>query len=300
MGDTLVSVLMITFNHEKYIAQAIDSVLMQKTNFGYEIVIGEDCSTDRTREIVLSYKWKYPDKIKLILQKENVGMNQNFIDTLKACTGKYIALLEGDDYWTDPYKLQRQVDFLEANPEYVLTFHKISILYPDGKLVESHCYEKNTFTIDDLIKANFVPTCSVVFRNVDLEIPEFYRNFKIGDYPLYFQLIKHGKFYYLDFNMSTYRVHDGGVFSLKDDLHKYNSVLEVYGFYREHMPDYKRKFDKSIIKMHYAMALNLKKNGKNKDAYAAIKKMYSFFPGIIYSEYYLKAFIKIILGLKIK
>lgn len=111
----LVSVWMITYNHEKFIAQAIDSVIMQKTNFDYEIVIGEDCSTDRTREIVLEYKAKHPDKFKLLLQEKNVGMMQNFIVTLKTCNGKYIALLEGDDYWTDPLKLQKQVDFLQAN-----------------------------------------------------------------------------------------------------------------------------------------------------------------------------------------
>jgi len=129
MNDPLVSVWMITYNHEKYIAQAIDSILTQKTNIDYEIVIGDDYSTDRTREIVLEYKSKHPEKIKLLLQKKNVGLMQNFIDTLKACTSKYIALLEGDDYWTDPKKLQKQIDYMSANPQCVMVHTDYDLFY---------------------------------------------------------------------------------------------------------------------------------------------------------------------------
>ena len=96
--NPLLSVLIITYNHEKFIGKALDSALGQKTNFDYEIVIGEDCSTDKTRQILLEYKKKYPRKVKLVLQEKNVGPNENFIDTYMACTGKYIAMLEGDDY----------------------------------------------------------------------------------------------------------------------------------------------------------------------------------------------------------
>ena len=117
MADTSkkVSVFMITYNHEKYIAEALDSILMQKTDFDFDIVIGEDCSTDATRRIVLEYSRKYPDKIKLLLHNVNVGFISNMMYVLEACTGKYVAMCEGDDYWTDPFKLQKQVDFLEAS-----------------------------------------------------------------------------------------------------------------------------------------------------------------------------------------
>src|SRR5688500_13476797 len=111
-----VSVWITTYNHEKFIAEAIESVLRQQPSLSYEIVIGEDCSTDRTREIVLSYKEKYPDKIILYLPKQNTGMVQMTKKSYSFCTGRYVAWLDGDDYWVDPFKLQKQVDFLEANP----------------------------------------------------------------------------------------------------------------------------------------------------------------------------------------
>ena len=118
----LVSVFMMAYNHEKYISEAIEGVLMQNTNFDFDIVIGEDCSTDNTRQIILDYQRKYPGKFKLLLHKENIGAMANQQAVFSACTGKYIAICEGDDYWTDPYKLQKQVDFLEDNNGFVICF----------------------------------------------------------------------------------------------------------------------------------------------------------------------------------
>ena len=113
-ADVKVSVAMITYNHERFIAQAIESVLMQQTDFAVELVIGEDCSTDGTRAIVRDYGERYPERIRLLLPEHNLGMMPNFVATLKACRGQYVASVEGDDYWTDPHKLQKQVDFLES------------------------------------------------------------------------------------------------------------------------------------------------------------------------------------------
>ena len=121
----LLSVYIITYNHERYIAQAIDSVLMQKTNFEFEIVIGEDSSTDNTRDIIQSYISRYPDKIRLITSNKNVGAGRNAVRTLKACKGKYIASLEGDDYWITKDKLQKQVDILEQHSNYSMCFSNI-------------------------------------------------------------------------------------------------------------------------------------------------------------------------------
>ena len=119
-----VSIAMLAYNHEKYIVDAIESVLMQRTSYTYKIIIAEDFSTDNTRKIVLDYQKKYPKKIKLILQDKNVGANQNNVDLLTNLEGIYIAALEGDDYWTDPLKLQKQIDFLENNPEYKNTLRR--------------------------------------------------------------------------------------------------------------------------------------------------------------------------------
>src|ERR1700676_449892 len=114
------SVMMITYNHERYIAQAIESILAQKVNFDYELVIGEDCSTDGTRAVILDFHRRYPSRIVPLLRERNLGGPRNFLGTLAACRGKYLALLEGDDYWICTDKLQRQVDFLEANPAWAI------------------------------------------------------------------------------------------------------------------------------------------------------------------------------------
>ena len=127
--NPLVSVKMITYNHEPYIAQAIDGVLMQETDFPIELIIGEDCSTDRTREIVLEYQKKHPDIIRVITSDKNVGMHKNAHRTEKACRGKYIAFCEGDDYWIDPLKLQHHVEFLKKNQDYGMVHTDASVLF---------------------------------------------------------------------------------------------------------------------------------------------------------------------------
>jgi len=123
----LVSVCMITYNHENFIKDAIEGILMQKTSFPIELIIGEDCSTDNTRKIVKDYEEKYPEIIFAQYSEKNLGMINNFLNVLQAARGKYIALCEGDDYWTDPLKLQKQVDFLEANPEYVICANRTKV-----------------------------------------------------------------------------------------------------------------------------------------------------------------------------
>ena len=134
----LVSAEMITYNHELYIAQAIEGVLMQKTDFPIELIIGEDCSTDRTHEIVLEYQKKHPDIIRVVTSEHNVGMIKNSLRTNKACRGKYIAFCESDDYWIDPYKLQKQVDFLEANADYGMVHTDCDELYQSsGKMIKN-------------------------------------------------------------------------------------------------------------------------------------------------------------------
>ena len=127
MTEPLVSVKMLAYNHAPYIAQAIEGILQQKTNFPFELVIGEDCSTDGTREIVFEYQKKYPDIIRVITSDQNVGTKKNGYRTLKACRGKYVALCEGDDYWHNPLKLQKQVDYLESHLECGLVYSSFDV-----------------------------------------------------------------------------------------------------------------------------------------------------------------------------
>ena len=146
----MVSVAMLTFNHASYIAKAIESALMQKTTFPIKLVIAEDCSTDNTREIVMAYQKKNPEKIKVILQNYNVGFQKNNKDLFSNLEGKYVAALEGDDYWIDPYKMQKQVDFLEAHPEYGMVHSDYHICYVPENVIEKNIHtHRKTNLIDD-------------------------------------------------------------------------------------------------------------------------------------------------------
>lgn len=133
--DIRVSIVMVAYNHGEFIRDALDSILMQKVNFNYEIIIGEDCSLDNTRNIIFEYQQKYPNIIKPIIRDKNVGCTKNFHETLLKCHGEYMASLEGDDFWTDPYKLQKQIDFLTNNTEYIAVAHRNVIVNKEGKII---------------------------------------------------------------------------------------------------------------------------------------------------------------------
>lgn len=212
--DILVSINCTTYNQESYIEQAIESFLMQKTNFKYEILINDDASTDGTTDIIKKYEKKYPDIIKPIYQQENqyskgikVGYEYNF----KRAKGKYIALCEGDDYWTDPYKLQKQVDYMESNPSCTLCMHAVEKI--DAKTRESkgfirpHNLNKKCTTEEVILGGGgFVGTNSLLFpRKLFKNPPMWYFDSPVGDYPMQIFLTHKGYSYYIDENMSVYR-----------------------------------------------------------------------------------------------
>ena len=206
----MVSVLMITYGHEKYIRQAIEGVLMQETDFDFELIVANDNSPDNSDKVIVDLIENHPKGklIKYIDRKNNIGMQANFSDAYSNCSGKYIANCEGDDYWTGPYKLQKQVDFLENNTDYVLVFHKIKILHPDGKLVNDFVTKvpENYETLETLAKyGNYIHTPSVVFKNVITNLPYEITISPIGDYFLYLILAQHGKLKYFEEEMAVYR-----------------------------------------------------------------------------------------------
>lgn len=213
-----------TYNHEEFIAQAIDSVLMQKVNFEYELVIGEDCSQDNTRQILLKYQSAYPDRFRLLLHEKNIGARNNQIICMKACTGKYIAMLEGDDYWTDPYKLQNQVDFLENNPGYSLCFHSVSVLDSRGEMIhQSHeTYQnKNTFSFEDYLNGFYNHTCSLLFTNDQSVFKPIYEGMlPPRDNTVQILLAEKGNAYYIDKIMSCYRVHAKGYWTSLSEVER--------------------------------------------------------------------------------
>lgn len=226
-NNPLVSVCCITYNQESYITQTIEGFLIQKTNFPIEIIIHDDASTDNTADILREYEGKYPNMFILIYQKEN-QYSQGIIPITEfvfpKCQGKYIAICEGDDYWTDPYKLQKQVDFLEANEDYVLCFHNVRLLTSEGlktdHIIRNVC---ETTSFNDLLYSNYIRTLSVLFRTFSLKklVCPVQSSGIVGDYFIFMWLAQFGKIKKLNDIMGIYRIHEGSVWSaIKDTNYK--------------------------------------------------------------------------------
>lgn len=169
MDTIVVSIAMMTYFHENYVADAIESVLAQKTNFSYEIVISDDGSTDGTRDILLEYQSMYPDIIRLNFNEKNIGISANHYKTRSLCKGKYIADIAGDDYWIDVNKLQKQVEFLESNPQYVATVTCVEVR-PDGSektidVIPEKKYWNKDISLDMYLRGIPLSTHGLVVRN---------------------------------------------------------------------------------------------------------------------------------------
>jgi glycosyltransferase involved in cell wall biosynthesis len=232
------SVMMITYNHERFIAQALESALAQRVNFDYEIVIGEDCSTDRTREILMDFCRRYPKRIVPLLRDKNVGAMRNSEATLAACRGQYLAPLEGDDYWTCDQKLQRQVDFLDTHPGSSICCHRVQFLDETG-VAETDVFPSlpaGPYTIEDLLKRNFVMTCSAVLRR-DLVsgLPPWFREMKLGDWPMFALAARHGTIELMDEVMSVYRIHQGGVWSSMSSMNRLRETTRMLKALDKHL-----------------------------------------------------------------
>jgi len=209
----LVSVRVATYNHERWISQCLEGILMQRTTFPFEVIVGEDCSTDGTRAIVADYARRFPDRIRARLHDTNLGGQKNSYLNHQACRGKYHAMTEGDDYWIDPLKLQRQVDFMEAHPEVSLCFHNALIL--NERIAATRLYFETPFQkiLDfDAIYTQSLPTASVMARaDILATLPEWRLKIWCGDLLFRLWCLHHGPFAYLDQIMSVYRRHDKGL-----------------------------------------------------------------------------------------
>jgi len=214
----VVSICCTTYNHEQYIAEAIVGFLMQETTFPFEILIRDDCSTDKTTSIVKEYADKYPTLIKPIYEKENTFSKgiKPMPQLYKIAKGEYIALCEGDDYWTDPLKLQNQVDFLEKNDEYVITYSSVEAFDENGIVKDYVGGVTRNLEKIELQRTTPINTPTACFRNVVSDTPKEFQCTKYGDLFLWSLLGVHGKGkFLLDILPTRYRVHDGGVHSKK-------------------------------------------------------------------------------------
>ena len=241
----MISVCIITYNHQQFIAQALDSVLAQNLCMPMEIVIADDFSTDQTTTIAQRYVDRYPDQIrlvhpptreKLVVDGHTTG-RINFLHALHRCRGNYIALLDGDDYWTDPLKLKKQTDLLERNPELSLVFHNVACLQNDQFVRKYLDAPPEASTLDArMIYQNLIPTCSVVFRNkLPEEFPQVFYQTKFGDWPLHIYNLNHGRIAFLDETMAAYRV-GSGIWSGQQLVDRLNANLAFYTLVEKLVP----------------------------------------------------------------
>ena len=274
----MVSVSLITYNQTGYISKAVESVIKQKTNFPYELIIGDDCSTDGTRDILLKYQENYPERIRLILHPEkNRGVpgKLNFISTLKAASGKFLALLDGDDYWTSSQKLQKQVDFLQNNPEYAVCCHDV-------------WYRKNNKTIrstDDipvdsdlsylLRRGNYINSPSVMYRNGP-DLADFMEKFPkaaFGDYLMHVSAARRGKIRFMKERMAVHRLHDGGVWSRLDFEESFLKTVSVLEMLFDTLQEKEHKDDLKIQMMGIIDEMLWLKEFRNLSDHPSLRKL---------------------------
>jgi len=256
----LVSVCCLTHNHEAWIGGALDSFLAQRTDFPFEVMVFDDASTDTTADIIKQYQSRHPDIIRPFFASENIFSRTHSLyqvytrHALPLCRGKYIAICEGDDYWTDPLKLQEQAGFLERNRGYYVCFHYTGI-EKDG-VVDHAAHHRNTgnilkgrtdFELRDLIRGSFIPNCSVMYRKTESPYPAVFDDMMLPDWPLHCIHAAAGKIRYLDEDMAVHRVHSVGLWNglgRKEQLETDCAILERLCTFLG--PEYHREIDDAI------------------------------------------------------
>ncbi|MGB3673079.1 MAG: glycosyltransferase [Candidatus Nanopelagicales bacterium] len=212
----LVDVLVPAYNHEEFVAQALDSILMQSIDAPFQITVLEDFSTDATRSIVQRYASTHPEIIRLRLNEHNLNNGRSMMAAIEQSRATYIAVLEGDDYWVSADKLQKQVDLLDQHADCAFAHHNFHVVYDDGRA--SHLKhppgQQGFSSIHDMFRSNFVSTCSTMYRRSSLQaIPEWFCDALVGDWPLHLLAARSGRIAYIDEPMATYRIHAGGLWS---------------------------------------------------------------------------------------
>lgn len=255
----LVSILITTYNQESYIEQSILGVINQKCNFPFEVVIGEDCSTDKTLEICNQYQNRYPNIIRIIANKTNKGLLDNYFDTLLLCQGKYIADCAGDDFWTDEYKLQRQVEILENNPNIVLTYTDYSHYLQESNTFihnrqssqsnDENCIKTYQEHIYELLNQHghpFIFVGSSCFRKSSFltvynQYTDYFRNpvYTCEDFQLVFFLLKTGNFYYERKETVAYRILSNTVSRPKNLIKQFAYIYGVFQLRTKLIYDFK-------------------------------------------------------------
>lgn len=265
MKTPKVSIVCAVYKHEAYLRKCFDGFVMQKTDFPFEILVNDDCSPDGSAEVMREYERKYPELFHCIYQEENQyskGKISWWEVLFPMAQGDYIAICEGDDYWIDPFKLQKQVDFMEQHPDYVACFHNARVQHQDHVSLFNALDENHNPSTEDIIKRHwFIATPTLFFRNVLHDYPEWRGEIVNGDYLLELLLAREGKFYYMDDVMAVYRQDGLGMSSVlkKDKVDMVDRIVMLLNKMRPYYGDeYATAFDDSI-RNHQAMRANYAK-----------------------------------------
>jgi glycosyltransferase involved in cell wall biosynthesis len=228
-----VSVLVVTYNHARFVRQALDSAIAQRLPQPFEILVSEDCSTDGTREIVQEYAERHPHLVRLLLSERNLHSNEVVARGVRAARGRYVAVLDGDDYWTSDDKLGAQVAFLDVRPDVTICFHNVQVVdehsQSTGRLWNAPG-QPEVSGLHELLRGNFIATSSVVYRRAAIaEVPAWYnRFFPVTDWPLHVLYAREGRIGYLDRTLGAYRLHSGGLFSTLGERAKREANADFY------------------------------------------------------------------------
>lgn len=257
-SETMVSICCITYNQEKYIAEALEGFLMQKTDFNYEIIIGDDCSTDGTGNIIKDYCERYPGKIQLLTKDANEGALKNILRTLNKATGKYIAMCDGDDYWTDPKKIQMQVDFMENHPDSLICCHYSRVIDENGDLVyQNNAPVRMEFTYEDVLigRKDETRVCTMMMRNSyhlkHISSQDWFYQVYSADtfFKLYVLEHQKGKIYVLPEIMAVYRLHREGVWSMIDSNVRKGKMIDDFNILITNF-SYSARYKKELLKIY--------------------------------------------------
>lgn len=228
-----VSVLVVTYNHARFVHQALEGVLAQQLPQPFEILVSEDCSTDDTRAIVKGYAERHPHLVRLLLSERNLRSNEVVARGLRAARGRYVALLDGDDFWTSDDKLRAQVALLDARPDVTICFHNVQVVdessQSSGRLWNAPSQPKVS-GLHELLRGNFIATSSVVYRRTAVaEVPGWYDGFfPVTDWPLHILYAREGRIGYLNRTLGAYRLHRDGLFSTLDEREKLAANADFY------------------------------------------------------------------------
>lgn len=266
----LVSVIMITYNQEKFVEKAVRSVMSQRTAFPFELIIADDASTDGTPDICRGLAAEFPDNIKLIARTENLGASGNYLDAWSRCSGKYIAICEGDDWWLTSDKLSRQVDYMESHPDCTVCFHRVANYYP-AKHNWSLCGKpaKYDFGLTELAQGNIITNLSVMYRALPrTDIPEWVKQTPLFDYAMHSLHAARGQVHFDPSVMAAYRKHSYGIWS-GDALRARRLATQIRRlliahFYKTH-PQATAVWLRKYFENAVALGASLKKQGDSQE-----------------------------------